>query len=343
VGLKPVGIENPVINSPFAEPTRHFRFTDEGISDQINEGRRVSSYFVPIPRPKKRSQQMSLETQWTENAPIVGELSYHTLDSLKTERIQTVAYEVARVLLQKYFRDDAGQLKIFLFPQLVPIARRWLDECLRCKDNAFPQLLLMAQYAHNAADRIYRAVVQSTSGEKRIKPILKPYDTLGSARYVDFDTTREVYSTRADKCHLNYVVVDTDSWEQKTAQALEGMDEVVCYVKNHNLGFTIPYSVDGEERSYIPDFIVRLDDGHGPEDPLNLIVEVTEAARRDKEAKVATARNLWVHAVNNHGGFGRWVRGGQGPVGSGEHASWYTGTFGGASMKTIDPVPCQAI
>jgi type III restriction enzyme len=27
----------------------------------------------------------------------------------------------------------------------------------------------------------------------------------------------------------------------------------------------------------------------------------------DKEAKVSTARTLWVPAVNNHGGFGRWA------------------------------------
>jgi hypothetical protein len=27
-----VVIENPVINSPFTEPDKHFRFTDEGIS-----------------------------------------------------------------------------------------------------------------------------------------------------------------------------------------------------------------------------------------------------------------------------------------------------------------------
>ncbi len=33
---------------------------------------------------------------------------------------------------------------------------------------------------------------------------------------------------------------------------------MLCYVKNHNLGFTIPYTIDGEERGYIPDFIVRL-------------------------------------------------------------------------------------
>ena len=35
------------------------------------------------------------------------------------------------------------------------------------------------------------------------------------------------------------------------------MDEVVRYVKNQNLGFTIPYTLDGEEHSYFPDFIVR--------------------------------------------------------------------------------------
>ena len=27
--------------------------------------------------------------------------------------------------------------------------------------------------------------------------------------------------------------------------------------------------------------------------------------RRDKETNAATARNLWVPAINNHGGFGR--------------------------------------
>ena len=33
-------IDNPVINSPFAEPQRHFRFTDDGITDEIGPGRR---------------------------------------------------------------------------------------------------------------------------------------------------------------------------------------------------------------------------------------------------------------------------------------------------------------
>jgi len=43
-----VVIENPFINSPFEEPKRHFKFTDEGISNEIIEARRTSSYFIPI-------------------------------------------------------------------------------------------------------------------------------------------------------------------------------------------------------------------------------------------------------------------------------------------------------
>ena len=114
-------------------------------------------------------------------------------------------------------------------------------------------------------------------------------------------------ATRADKCHISHVVADTDSWEQKMAEALEDMPEVIRYVKNHNLGFTIPYTLNGEEKNYIPDFIACIDDGHGPDDLLNLIVEVTGEKKKDKAAKVATARTLWVPAVNNHGGFGRWA------------------------------------
>ena len=61
-----VVIENPIINSPYAEPTRHFQFGDEGITNEIVDGRRSSSYFVPIAGPKKKAGQSSFfETEWT--------------------------------------------------------------------------------------------------------------------------------------------------------------------------------------------------------------------------------------------------------------------------------------
>ena len=88
------------------------------------------------------------------------------------------------------------------------------------------------------------------------------------------------------------------------AQVLESMDEVDCYVKNQGLGFLIPYVLNGQQKNYMPDFIVRIKDGH--DDLLNLIVEVSGEARKDKKAKVATTNNLWLPAVNQHGSFGKW-------------------------------------
>jgi type III restriction enzyme len=65
-----VVIENPIINSPFVEPARHFKFADEGITSEIDYGRRVSSYFVPIARPKKKkgaAQQALFDTEWVQD------------------------------------------------------------------------------------------------------------------------------------------------------------------------------------------------------------------------------------------------------------------------------------
>ncbi len=267
-------------------------------------GERLSATFT-------KDSQLSLSTADVPTKvqldPIVGESSIHTLDDLKRRRPNEVAFLLAKLILERYFRDDDGNDRPWLFPQLVGIAKRWLVECVTLKDNTFLQLLLLIEFAHDAADRIYKAIVASTDGSAALKPILSPYDTIGSTRYVDFDTTRPVYSTHEDKCHISHVVADTDSWEQKMAEALEDMPEVVRYVKNHNLGFTIPYTIGGEEKNYIPDFIACIDDGKGSDDLLNIIIEVTGENRKDKAAKVSTAQTLWVPAVNAHGGFGRWT------------------------------------
>jgi type III restriction enzyme len=260
----------------------------------------------------------------TENAPIVGESSVHSLEELKNRRINEVAFLLAKLTLEKYFRQDGevrpdktavhrfdNEVQAWLFPQVLAITKSWLRDCVHCKDHTFPQLLLLIEFAHDAADRIYGAIVTGSQDSPDVapslRPILRPYDTIGSTRYVDFDTTRPVYATRADKCHVSHVVADTNSWEQKMAQTLEDMDEVIRYVKNHNLGFAIPYTINGEEHQYNPDFIAALDDGRGPLDPLNLLIEVTGEKKKEKAAKVMTARTLWVPAVNNHGSFGRWA------------------------------------
>ncbi|HEY8767869.1 MAG TPA: hypothetical protein VIP09_11505 [Dehalococcoidia bacterium] len=67
--------------------------------------------------------------------------------------------------------------------------------------------------------------------------------------------------------------------------------------------------IEGRAGNYVPDFLIRMRDAAstGPEDLLTLVLEVTGEARKEKQAKVATATELWVPAVNNWGGAGRWA------------------------------------
>jgi type III restriction enzyme len=242
----------------------------------------------------------------TENAPIVGESSIHNLDELKLRRNNEISFRLAQITLEKFFRDDDGNEKPWLFPQLLEISKSWLSECVILKDNTFPQLLLLSRIAHQASEKIYRSIVSTVDGKIAIKPILRSFEQLGSTDYVDFDTIKPVFLTDPTKSHVSHVVADTQSWEQKMASVFEEMLEVVSYVKNQGLGFTIPYVLEGNQKNYFPDFIVKIDDVSDPNNLLNLVVEVSGERLKEKAAKVSTATNLWIPAVNNHGGFGRW-------------------------------------
>ena len=109
-------------------------------------------------------------------------------------------------------------------------------------------------------------------------------------------------------CHVDYVVADQD-WEKAFATAIERELSDIClaYVKNHNLGFEVPYEYRGETHRYRPDYILKVDDGRGPDDPLNLVVEVKGRRSEQDAAKADTMQTRWVPGVNALGRFGRWA------------------------------------
>jgi type III restriction enzyme len=78
-------------------------------------------------------------------------------------------------------------------------------------------------------------------------------------------------------------------------------------VKNDHLGFEVPYVFLGQEHRYRPDFIAVVDDGHGPDDPLSLVLEVKGERDAADDAKDDTMRRMWVPAVNAAERFGRWA------------------------------------
>ena len=60
-------------------------------------------------------------------------------------------------------------------------------------------------------------------------------------------------------------------------------------------------------RRYLPDFIVLVDDGHGPDDLLHLVVEIKGYRREDAKEKELTMDSYSVPGVNHLGAYGRWA------------------------------------
>ena len=107
------------------------------------------------------------------------------------------------------------------------------------------------------------------------------------------------------RCHINWIILDSD-WEAEFCRVAEAHPKVLAYVKNHNLGLEVPYKYGSTPRIYIPDFIVLVDDGHGKDDPLHLVVEIKGYRREDAKEKKSTMETYWLPGVNNLRSYGRW-------------------------------------
>jgi type III restriction enzyme len=146
-------------------------------------------------------------------------------------------------------------------------------------------------------------------GTRPIKALLDPYNPSGSTAYVRFPTSKiDRWDTSGPppKNHINWVVLDSQ-WEAELCRVVEAHQRVVAYTKNHNLGFEVPYRYGSEVRRYRPDFIVLVEDGHGPEDLLHLVIETKGYRREDAKDKKLTMETYWVPGVNNLKTFGRWA------------------------------------
>ena len=243
----------------------------------------------------------------TRNEGIIGRGEDMSLEHLEAMRPSTILFHLTQRLLNTKFRDPGDEPKLYLFGQLKHITKEWLDHYLICKGGTYPALLLYPQLADMAADRITAAITNHYRGEKEIKVLLDSYNSEGSSRFVHFTTTREeLWETSPERCHVNWVVYDSD-WEAELCRVVEVHPKVRAYVKNHNLGFEVPYRYGSETRHYRPDFIVKVEDGHGEEDLLNLVVEIKGYRREDAKDKKLTTDSYWIPGVNKLRSFGRWA------------------------------------
>jgi type III restriction enzyme len=280
---------------------------------------RVEGYRVELPEERLRADfnddsilELSPDLvgpSITRNSGIIGEGADMSLEHLGDMRRSTLVFWVTQRLLYTKWRDPGEDAKLHLFGQLKRITKQWLDTCLVCKGSTYPALLMYQELSDMACNRITAAITREFLGERPIKALLDPYNSIGSTRHVRFNTSRlDRWETNGPppKNHVNWVVLDSD-WEAELCRVAESHPKVLAYTKNHNLGLEVPYRYGSETRKYFPDFIVLVDDGNGPDNLLHLVVEIKGYRGEDAKEKKSTMETYWVPGVNHLGTYGRWA------------------------------------
>ena len=243
----------------------------------------------------------------TKNEGIIGEGVDLNLVHTGDMRRSTLLFHLTQRLLYTKWRDLGDEAKLYLFGQLKRITKQWLDTCLVCKGGTYPAHLMYQELSDIVCEKVTAGITRALEDERPIKALLDPYNPTGSTIHVNFNTTKTYrWETDARRSQINWIILDS-GWEGEFCLVAEAHPRVRAYVKNHNLGLEVPYRYGSEMRKYIPDFIVLVDDGHGEDDPLHLVVEIKGYRREDAKEKKSTMETYWVPGVNNTGSYGRWA------------------------------------
>lgn len=217
-------------------------------------------------------------------------------------RLQRTTFDIAAKITDDLkFGDPAGRR--IMFPQVLALVRRYVETRLDFVGGADPAEIALPAYRSTIESRLIAAIRPADEeGEQPLLPVLHDMAGIGSTDIVSFMTIKRCVATL--KSHLSYAVADS-GWEERVARALDESPRVRAWVKNHKLGFEMPYRHKGIEHDFTPDFLAELRDEAAPGGVEHLVIEVKGLEREQDRSKDVGALR-WIAAVNHWGKLGRW-------------------------------------
>ena len=175
--------DRPIVDPPVARPGQEVRALDDRYDLRITfpkvEGYRVE---VPDERDRVRPRARQPAARRPRDARHLDQDRRHGrrgrragADEGPRRPPQQVAFEVAADVLRRKMAAHDGVTKPWLFPAVVDVTRRWLDEKVTFADDTPLGALLLTQFTAQAAEAVFDAIVRYPDARQEVLlPMLRP-------------------------------------------------------------------------------------------------------------------------------------------------------------------------
>lgn len=223
-----------------------------------------------------------------------------TLDEFRAEfPLLRSTFTLARELYESTHPAGSDALEVGpTFEEILDLVTAFVDRRVRAEGSSDKADIGMYYWSRRAMDILETAVQGAPAGTKTV-PIFGDPPELETGRVRRFNWTGLI--ARGRKCHLTRVPCHTDL-EREFADFLDGAEDVIRYIKNERLGFSVTYYENNRARQYFPDFVLLSRSADGPD--VWYLAETKGEIRTNTELK-RQAAELWCDRMTRSGN-GEW-------------------------------------